>query len=427
MSENTRKEKQDEIIISFQKIGDNVKKYWWICLITTLLSLLAVLVIAISNKNKQEGKQIQGVVYQASTLVYMEPKQLMTEDFALEYEKSASSDEKKKSKEESLSQIADDYNRSVELNKQSIINSLNEWYWNKNSQLMYDCTALLSSNKVISQINDVLIKEKLDAYDAKLDDISMEIKNNSRLYTITVRCEDEERAVLIADTATEALIKEAEEVFSLSNSKIIDRATTGRYRKTDDVNNPYELVTDGFENKQTEPTILGINKNSILKYLLIIFVGIFLGLGIIFIYVLKDKKIRNRNEMSLYFDISYMGIISNKKSRGLQSSYEVLAETLIQKCRKDEIKEVMITSPTKQTGYDQFKAKLTECVNKRDAQIKICYGENFVENPDAVKLASKVDGIVVLIKTNGEEIPEIEKTLDTINLISGNVMGYVLN
>ena len=49
MNENYNYEQPEEIIISFQKLWDNFKKYWWICVITTVLAIVAVVGITIRN------------------------------------------------------------------------------------------------------------------------------------------------------------------------------------------------------------------------------------------------------------------------------------------------------------------------------------------------------------------------------------------
>lgn len=80
MNENYNYEQPEEIIISFQKLWDNFKKYWWICVITTVLAIVAVVGITIKNykavQNLSESDLVENdnKLYQANTMVYMEPQ-----------------------------------------------------------------------------------------------------------------------------------------------------------------------------------------------------------------------------------------------------------------------------------------------------------------------------------------------------------------
>ena len=75
MNENYNYEQPEEIIISFQKLWDNFKKYWWICVITTALAVIAVIGFTIKSYNAAQNLSESDLVendnklYQATTMI----------------------------------------------------------------------------------------------------------------------------------------------------------------------------------------------------------------------------------------------------------------------------------------------------------------------------------------------------------------------
>ena len=433
MNENQNYEQPEEIIISFQKLWDNFKKYWWICVITTVLAVVAVIGLTVKNyhdaKNLSENDLVENEdkLYQATTMVYMEPQlEKMSESI--------------KETADNIQDLEKSYAASV---NEYVKTYIEQWNWNRNNQLMYDSMALLSSNRVRSQINDALEKNGMDSYDRILDEISMEIASGSRYYKLIVRGEDEERVEFIANTATDILLKEAQNVMGITNGRLIDKASIDLCEKQAD--GTYKIITEKSElEAEEEEATLSLGSFISMKNLLLIFVGAFFGLGIIFIFVLMDKKLRNRNEVNMYLHIPYLGEVSKKSG---DAQYSVLTTTLRKKCEQEGIKKVLLTTPKvcdiqekllKNLGNESESTatvKIDSTTNKVEEKIAVegtgkeltvVSAGQLLESSNTIKAVSSVDGTVLLITANGDNIPELEETISHIRTVGGKILGYVL-
>lgn len=447
MEENNVYEKPEEIVISFRKIWDNFVRYWWICLITVGVAILGVVGLTIKEFRttdvllpEKEKK------YQAVTMVYMEP-----EDLGLDEYIKNGTDSNTTSDGKAMDKIADSYEEDVELAKKKLRMEFEQWYWSKNNQLMYDCMALLKSSRVVEQINDELDKNNMDLYDTVLDKIEMRILDGSRCYTITVRGENKKRTKLIADTATDILIKEAKDILGVVNSKIVDNAVLNLYKETENPDQPYEIVTEEslLKKSEKEKGEFSIGSFFSMKKLLLVFVGGFLGLGIIFVFVLLDKKVRTREEMGMYFNIPFIGEV---KKNDTDLKYDVIATTVVGKCKTDGVNAIMLASP-KENGKTELLAEAIKKAAKQNGNkvevfnaanekeniehkmnglekentFTIVVAENLTTDVNAIRIAGKLDKAIVLVKENGDEINEIEQAVNNVITTGGNVMGYVLN
>lgn len=433
MNENYNYEQPEEIIISFQKLWDNFKKYWWICVVTTVLAIVAVVGITIKNykavQNLSESDLVENdnKLYQAATMVYMEPQ-------------SEKTSESIKEAADNIQDLEKSYAASI---NEYVKTYIEQWNWNRNNQLMYDCMALLSSNKVQSQINTELENNGMDSYDKALDTITMEIANNSRCYKIIVRGEDAERVEFIANAATDILLKEAKEVMSITNTNLIDKAVVDLCEKQED--GTYKIVTEKSElESEDEVATLSLGSFLSMKKLLLVFVGAFFGLGIIFIFVLMDKKVRNRNEVNMYLHIPYLGEVSKKSG---DAQYAVLTTTLLKKCEQEGIKKVLLTTPKvcdiqerlvdslENEGENTAVVKIDTNINKVEEKIvtestgkelTVVSAGQLLESSNTIKAVSSVDGTILLITANGDNIPELEETISRIRTVGGKILGYVL-
>ncbi len=433
MNENQNYEQPEEIIISFQKIWDNFKKYWWICVITTVLAIVVAIGLMIKDYNAvqrlSEISLMKGKdkFYQATTMVYMKPQ---VEEISESIKETA----------DNIQDLEKSYVASV---NEYVKTYIEQWNWNVNNQLMYDSMALLSSNKVQSQINDALEKNNMDPYDKVLDEVSMEIANGSRYYKVIVRGEDAKRVKFIANTATDILLKEAQEIMGVSDSKLIDEAAISLCQKQED--GSYKLITKQSEKKNkgvSEKLSLGMFFS--VNNILVVLVGAFFGLGVIFIFVLMDKKVRNRNEVNMYLHIPYLGEVSKKSG---DAQYAVLTTTFLKKCEQEGIKKVLFTTPKEcsiqeklvdalgKEGENTTVIKIDMNTSRVEEKIRIestgkeltiVSARQLLESSNTIKAVSSVDGVVLLITANGDNIPELEETINYIKTVGGKVLGYVL-
>jgi len=142
---------REETPISTQKIWIHIKKFWWVCLLTTAA---AVAMVAFTTWREYRFDKASALrdTYQANSMIY----------FPTENEDQART-------------------------------------------LM----TVLNSEQVVSRLNAALAERGLQEFDSGQDKLSIEWKGNC--FPITVLAEGEERARLLSEAATESLLQWAEE------------------------------------------------------------------------------------------------------------------------------------------------------------------------------------------------------------------------
>lgn len=402
-------ERTEEIVISFRKIADNMRRYWWILLISAGAGLLLIILSTLKAWHSSEKVAIpeDEKRYQAVTLVYMEPKDIETGDT---YGNSGKSSD--------LGKIADTYEKSDKRSEE-------QWNWNKNNQLMYNCKALLKSDNIIGQLNTVLKQNKMRNFDTVLDKPELQVEENSQCYSITVRGKNAKRVELISNTMTELLTKEAADIFGISNSKIINRAVVNLYKKTNDANNPYEIITEKSLNGEIEEeNKLSVSSFLSVKKILLLFIGIFIGIAVIFVLILKDKKLRSKEEIAAYFQLPCLGVFGKKKHN---ISISAITTALFCRCQKESIHNMLITAPGESVEAEKIAERIIrEAEKAKKDEIKVSFIPDIRNNADAVKAADEADAVIFMLTADNDEIQDVDDSLDRIKVVQGRLLGYLL-
>ena len=76
------------------------------------------------------------------------------------------------------------------------------------------------------------------------------------------------------------------------------------------------------------------------------------------------------------------------------------------------------------TNINKVEEKIaTESTGK---ELTVVSARQLLESSNTIKAVSSVDGTILLITANGDNIPELEETISHIRTVGGKVLGYVL-
>lgn len=462
MDENNNYEKQDEIVISFRKIWDNVIQYWWICVIGLVIAVIGVAGLTLTNYRSQrnsleasirdlekieEDDEEKEYSYRATSMVYLARDEV----------------DLTKQIQDAMKDAQDIENRSdyVALYKEYLDVWLESTNLSLDKTLLYDCIALLYSNDVITELNEALVRNGYEEYDPVYEYIEIQLRNNARFYALTVAGKDSERIEFIIRTATGILMERSKEVLGIKDSKLIDDAYIIEYIVNEDgsqtqVTPRMDAEKEEARLKELESAQLNLTNHTIglgsflsMKNILIIFVGVFFGLGIIFVMILLDKKVRSRDELAMYFDYPILGDVNQKSADDEQ--YNVLMTALNYKFIGDNLSSVLITGAGSGERVIPLVNKLMEAYvrnGKKVIRVDITTSDKDVEkkisdakkkdimlivnairidkSAAALQSAGLVDAVIMAVSTNSESIPEIGKGFSNIGMADGKVLGSIL-
>lgn len=477
---------QHEIVISFNKIWDNLIRYWWICAICLIVAILAGL-----------GLSYRGYVNQKKTL-QAEVNALDSKEEELEYVYVATADVYMSREETDLDEVVknaglpgsnnvEERSDYVALYKEYMAAWLETTYLNLDKALLYDCLALLSTDSIVEEINSQLIENGFEEYDRVYDTVSMTLGNNSRFYTLSLTGDDPDRVEFIVKAATEILREKSTEILGIENSKLLADIQARKYivnmnetnlleatplekllTERKEANEPTieeskilatSSVMDRLSNERKEAgeqAVKNLNNMTLslsslinIKTLLIIFVGIFVSFGIIFVLILKDNKIRSSEEIINYFNTELLGdvnLVSNEDEQ-----FQILIASLEHQVEKNGIQSLLITGADNDSTVDQLMDKIEEAYrknnralnriniktdeknpekmiadNKKKDGLLLVYAPNINKSSVAVKCANILDQVVIAISTNNEQRTAIQRGIDNIKKMDGKILGSIM-
>lgn len=414
----------DEIIISFNKIWDNIVRFWWIIAVSIFISIIIIIPITLLNyqievKSMKNNKELNEInidnldqYYKAETLIYLKQQEVnILREVNLLKDSLTTIDSK----------VINSYIKSY----------IEQWNWNKNEQLLYDCQVLLQSNKVIKQINKELDKVGYKIYDGVTESIYLEIQPNSRFYKLNVKGTNINRIKEIANISTKILLKDSAEILAVDTSQQIDEANV-YYCKKEMKNGIETIVEHRISNeKEIDKRILLNNKSKLtlsnfitIKKIVMVILSALIGLGIIFIIIVNDKKIRNRDEFERYFKVPFLGELKKKNNKGM---YDVLATTIIEKCKREKIKSILITTPSDNIeNDDKVIKKLATLCDENKTDINVIASTGILTNTNAIKLLNNIEGIIIVIHANYDELDKIDYAINQIYTLNENLIGYII-
>lgn len=150
-------------------------------------------------------------------------------------------------------------------------------------------------------------------------------------------------------------------------------------------------------------------------------VGFVIGLFIIFVIAVCDKKVRTREELERFFEGEgqFLGEIRRKDA----VSEEVTAVSIAQMCAGRKISRLLLT-----TVGEQKDARVLESLAEKitNDQVKAERADGIEVAPQTSRAVAEADGTVILINGGADDVHTIKNALSRINTVQGNLAGYIL-
>lgn len=150
-------------------------------------------------------------------------------------------------------------------------------------------------------------------------------------------------------------------------------------------------------------------------------VGFILGLFIIFIIAICDKKVRTRDEIERFLDNGeiFLGEINKKQA----VTEDITAESIVAMCRKLGYSNVILTTAGATKNTDVLN-RLSEKSSVEGA--KVVVAEGIEVNATTTRAISQADGTIILINSGYDNVHLIKNALSRITTIDAKLIGYVL-
>lgn len=403
-----KKDNNSEIRISGSKVKDIFILKWKICLVTVSIALVIAIVSTIMTFLSSDGGT-KGSYYQATTKVYVNWDEQVNDAFRI--------------LDDGATQ-AQAWQAYVESYQNYISIYLQEWQKAKVNAAITDSNNYLHSNTIRNQLNSSLVANGYDEING-CDVLSVSSTGTSHLFTLTVSgYENSDRVEFLASEAARLYIEQGQEKLNLVDCEIVDepevykvtRSTskTGTVSFTRNEYYPDKDVAKTVEQDQSNTTLSVILSK---KNILIVGLGFIVGIGIILIHILKDKKIREIIEVEALSDIQYLGTITDES----EDQSNTVGVTIASLCLKDQISNISLISlqDRKAKGYKMLEDIVTE--NKIAARYV-----GSMNNASVVRKASTDAGIILIIQAGKDDEKSFMNTLNTIEVIRANLLGYVL-
>jgi len=451
MDEGLGYDKQDEVIISFNKIWDNLVRYWWVCVVGVAIALVGIFVLSSNNGTYVSGVSTDDLTKERDAVMdavlngNMDAanRTIANRGFGITFANMATS--VIYMEQVGMDQIIGD----TRINNPLLISQT----------LLYDYLTLLSTDSLIDEVNKAVTDKGYDIYDPYYDVIDIPFDGNARILTLMLKGNDPGRTELIVREAANVLVTMARDVFGITNGRIVDEAKNKICMilpdDNDDTTKDYMLLSERAAGDIIRGKYGGLSVNNpagrflTMKNVIILFVGIFFGLGVIFILILMDKKIRNKEETAIYFNLPVLGDVNAAISE--TSQYKVITAALDYHLANNGIKSILITGSSNGDKTVQLSKKIEEgfkelgkaCtlvnIGDADADVELRIesekkkdGYVIVSAPcvdtssNAIQAASKVDAIIYSITANNETIPQVQKGINSVKLVGGKILGCLL-
>lgn len=150
-------------------------------------------------------------------------------------------------------------------------------------------------------------------------------------------------------------------------------------------------------------------------------VGFVIGLFIIFVIAICDRKVRTREELERFFDGE--GKFLGEFKKNVKVSEDVTAVSIGAMCAKEGVHEVVLTTVGKQKNADVLE-RLAEAASSDD--VKFTCVDGIEVCPETSRSISDAQGTIVMVNGGYDEIHTIKTALARINTVNGNLLGYIL-
>ena len=349
---NNSEKQAGENIITPQKIWENLKRFWWFCVIPLLLCVAFVYSDTMDDYRTNQAAAAKDT-YMASALVYYP-----TED--------------------------------EETGKGNMV--------------------IFKSKRTLEKVNEILEANGYAPFDEGQD--SMEVGHTMASYGITLIGEGKERMLCMGQAFAESMLEVIKEATGMAGY-IVDAATVAPCM-TDASGNT--IIYRDVSQKQIT---LSLRSFLTWKKMMILCAGVFLGLALIFVAILFDKKVRSREDLEVFGSLKCMGVLGKKEEE--EQRFLILAAL----CSDHPVRELALVS----VGSWPKKASLSDLPRKlkeREEIPAVIQGEHAASAADIIEQCRDAGTAILMIQINRDEVTAVQKALANMEMAQVQVPGYIL-
>ena len=154
-------------------------------------------------------------------------------------------------------------------------------------------------------------------------------------------------------------------------------------------------------------------------------VGFVVGLIIIFVLSVFDKKIRNKEELSRFFDSDdfYLGGIDTKAD----TSLEITSVTVAENCRKNEISDVAIATIGSKGYKSQSENAAKFAAALKTLGINTSLYEGIEKDANTIKALSSSKAVIIYLSNGLDDVNTMDDAMIRLGIVGANVVGCVLS
>ena len=150
-------------------------------------------------------------------------------------------------------------------------------------------------------------------------------------------------------------------------------------------------------------------------------VGFVIGLFIIFVIAICDRRVRTREELERFFDGD--GVFLGEFKKNDRLSEEVTAASISAMCEKAGVSGVLLTTVGKQKNAEAL-CRLAETATTDKVRFSSVDGIEVC--PETSRAVAAAEGTIIMVNGGFDEIHTIKTALARVNTVNGNLLGYIL-
>ncbi len=418
--ENNKKE--DMVFVSFDRLWDNFKKFWWIA-----VAIMAVMLV-------------YGAATYNSSLKYSEAQ---NDESTIEKSPVIIADNEADRVHSGFVDIS--YNVNIEEYYKSIgIDDTPDYsmYQTINANAVNYASSIVSSQDFFSAVNEAitaagyseLITSPRTPGDSEYDAFQVAGQNDKMMRISYVGLGGVERVRLGVKVAAEYLAKEMSRLYPYITCEVVSEPTvTLRVQ----INGFYTYIQPDeasvnatrAEYAEYNAILLGQIKKydfqfaNLFKMSTIIkgAVGFIIGLFIIFVIAICDRKVRTREELERFFDGA--GIFLGEFKKNEKLSEDVTAVSIGAMCEKEGVNNVLITTVGKQKNADVMERIAQAATTDK---VKFACVDGIEVCPETSRDIADAQGLIIMVNGGFDEIHTIKTALARVNTVNGKILGYIL-
>lgn len=418
--ENNKKE--DMVFVSFDRLWDNFKKFWWIAVALTAVMLLYGAATYNSTLALSEAENDESTIHKSPVIIpdnEADRIHVGTTDVSFNinmqtYYKGIGVEN------------GDDY----------------EIYQTLSSNVTNYAAAIISSQDFYDAVNEAyakagyseLITMPRTPVDTEYDVFSAALINDRSIGLTYTGLGGVERIRLGTSTAAEYLSRKMTELYPYITCNVSSEPTISlrvavnsfySYIQPDEAS----VIATREQYAEYNRLLLGeVDKfdfelRNIFQMSTIIkgVVGFVIGLFIIFVIAVCDKKVRTREELERFFDGEGSFLGEFKKNAAV--SENVTAVSIGAMCEKEGIGNVILTTVGKQKNADV----LAELADKASSdKVKVTCADGIEVCPETSRAIAQAEGTIIMVNGGYDEVHTIKTALARISTVNGRLLGYIL-